>query len=56
MEFLSGLPHAEVLKRLAALGDDAIVFTPGYFKDADGLTFTPRSAAEALAAVSTVPL
>ena len=56
VEFLSGLPHAEVLKRLAALGDDAIVFTPGYFKDADGRTFTPRSSAEAMAAVSTAPL
>ncbi len=56
MEFLSGLPHAEVLKRLAALGDEAIVFTPGYFKDGDGHTFTPRSSAEAMAAVSTAPL
>jgi signal transduction histidine kinase len=56
MEFLSGLPHAEVLRRLAALGGDAVVFTPGYFKDAEGRTFTPRSAAEVMAAVSTAPL
>ena len=56
MEFLAGLPHAEVLKRLATLGDDAIVVTPGYYKDGNGHTFTPRASVEALAAVSTAPL
>lgn len=56
MEFLSGLPHAEVLKRLAALGADAVVFTPGYFADGAGRTFTPRGSAEAMAAVATAPL
>lgn len=56
MEFLSGLPHAEVLKRLAGLGADAVVFTPGYFTDGAGHTFTPRGSAEAMAAVATAPL
>jgi signal transduction histidine kinase len=56
LEFLSGLPHAEVLKRLAALGGDVVVFTPGYFKDGAGHTFTPRASAEAMAAASTAPL
>ena len=32
-EFLSGEPTEAVLRRLAELGDDAVVFTPGYFED-----------------------
>jgi len=35
-EFLSGLPTETVSRRLAELGDDTVVFTPGYFKDGAG--------------------
>jgi len=56
VEFLSGLPHAEVLKRVAALDANSIVFSPGYYKDGGGLTFSPRSSVEAMAAVATAPL
>jgi len=56
VEFLSGLPHAEVLKRVAALDASSIVFSPGYYKDGGGLTFSPRSSVEAMAAVATAPL
>ena len=36
LEFLSGLPMAELLKRLGELDGSAIVFTPGFFQDGAG--------------------
>jgi len=55
-EFLAGLPNAEVLKRLSELGNDAVVFTTGYFQDGEGRNFTPRQSAKAMAAASTAPV
>ncbi|WP_343056221.1 sensor histidine kinase [Ancylobacter tetraedralis] len=55
-EFLAGLPTAVVLKRLGELNDDAVVFTPGYFRDGSGRSFTPREAAAELASVSGAPV
>jgi signal transduction histidine kinase len=56
VEFLAGLPTREVLKRLGQLGENAIVFTPGYFEDGDGHSTSPREAARAMAATSTAPV
>jgi signal transduction histidine kinase len=50
------LPHEEVLRRLAALGEDAVVLTPGYMKDGTGRDFSPADAAQAMARVSTAPV
>ena len=55
-EFLAGLPTDAVLKRLGELGEDAMVFTPGYFQDGDGRTFAPREAARLMAAAATAPV
>jgi hypothetical protein len=56
VELLMGLPTSAVLKRLGQLGDDAIVFTPGYFQDGEGRSFTPRESARIMAAASTAPV
>ncbi len=55
-EFLAGLPTRVVLDRLRQLGDDAIVFTPGYFEDGDGRTFAPREPARLMAAAAAAPV
>jgi signal transduction histidine kinase len=55
-EFLAGLPHDAVLKRLHELGPDAVVFTPGYFRDGAGRDFTPRQVVEAMAGATTAPV
>lgn len=56
VEFLAGLPHAEVLRRLGELGPDAVVFTPGYFEDGAGRAFTRRESVELMSAASAVPV
>ena len=56
VEFLAGLPSAEVLHRLGELGRDAIVFTPGYFQDGAGRAFTPRESVELMTAASAAPV
>jgi signal transduction histidine kinase len=55
-EFLAGLPTAVVLERLGNLGSDALVYTPGYFKDGAGRNFVPREAVEAMVKVATAPI
>lgn len=55
-EFLAGLPTETVRKRLAALGRNAVVFTPGYFEDGDGRIFTPRESVAIIAAESAAPV
>jgi signal transduction histidine kinase len=55
-EFLAGLPTPAVLDRLRQLGVDAVVFTPGYFQDGDGKTFSPRGSAALCAAAATAPV
>ena len=56
VEFLAGLPTATTLKRLAALGADSVVFTPGYFRDGEGRPFNPRDAARLMAEAATAPV
>lgn len=56
VEYLSALPTASVLARLAELGPGDIVFTPGYFQDGAGRSFTPRESVEAMAAASGAPV
>ena len=56
VEFLSGLPMAELLRRLGELGDDAVVFTPGVFQDAEGRDLTVYEAIQAMAAASRAPV
>lgn len=55
-EFLAGLPTEALRKRLAGLGPDTVVFTPGYFEDGDGKVVTPRAAAQIIAAAAAVPV
>ncbi|CRI67548.1 Integral membrane sensor signal transduction histidine kinase [Thiocapsa sp. KS1] len=55
-EFLAGLPAAVVLKRLAGLGDDAVVVTPGWFLDGEGHEVTPRRSVELMADAATAPI
>ena len=56
VEFLAGQSMSAVLERVAALEPDAVVFTGAYFADADGRVFTPREAAQAIAAASSAPV
>jgi len=56
VEFLVGLPTSAVLKRLGQLGDDAVVFTPGYFEDGAGRSFTPRASVGLMAPAATAPV
>jgi signal transduction histidine kinase len=56
VEYLAGLPGPELATRLAALTDDAFVFTPGYFVDGAGLTMTPRESVRMMAAASGAPV
>jgi signal transduction histidine kinase len=56
VEFLTGVPTSVVLKRLSQLGDDAVVFTTGYFQDGEGRSFVPRQAVKIMAAASTAPV
>jgi signal transduction histidine kinase len=56
VEFLAGLPTSAVLKRLGQLGDDAVVFTPGYYQDGEGRSYTPRDSARIMATAATAPV
>ncbi len=56
VEYLSGLPTAEVLRRVAALPKGTVVFTPGYFTDGAGEVSTPRQSVERIAQASAVPV
>jgi hypothetical protein len=56
VEYLSGLPTADVLAKVAAMPPGTIVFTPGYFNDGAGNVTTPRQAVERIASSSSVPV
>lgn len=56
VEFLAGLPAEALRKRLHELERDAVVFTPGYFRDGDGRNFVPREGARFVAAEAPVPV
>ncbi len=55
-EFLAGLPTDALLQRLRELGKDTVVFTPGYFEDGVGHQFSPREAAQRMAAAAAAPV
>jgi signal transduction histidine kinase len=54
--FFAGLSAEMLQKQVAALPDDAVVFTPGYFKDADGRSTVPYEAAKLIASAASVPV
>jgi len=56
VEFLSALPTADMLLKVAALPRGTIVFTPGYFNDGAGHVSTPRQVVERIASSSSVPV
>ena len=56
IEYLSGMPSAAVLARVATLGRESIVFTPGYYQSGDAVRTTPRASAEAIARASGAPV
>jgi C4-dicarboxylate-specific signal transduction histidine kinase len=56
VEFLAGLPTADVVKRLREFGSDDVVYTPGYFKDGAGREFVPRESVVLMAAASGAPV
>jgi C4-dicarboxylate-specific signal transduction histidine kinase len=56
VEYLKGLPTADLLRRLAALPRDAVVFTPGYFSDGTGAVIVPRQSVERIAQASAAPV
>ncbi len=56
LEFLSGLPTAALLRRVARLKPHSIVFTPGYFVDGIGRHSSPREVVSEIAAVSNAPV
>ncbi len=56
VEYLSGLPTAEVLRRVHSLASGTVVFTPGYFVDGAGEVSTPRQSVERIARASSVPV
>jgi C4-dicarboxylate-specific signal transduction histidine kinase len=56
VEFLAGLPTAILTHRLAALGPESVVFTPGYYEDGTGRVIVPRESAVLIAAASAAPV
>ena len=56
VEYLAGLASDDLVARLKSLDRHTIVFTPGYFRDGAGRTFTPRESVEMMAGESGAPL
>jgi len=56
IEYLAGLPTDVVLKRLGELGQDAVVVTPGYFRDGAGHELVPVQTVKTMADASPAPL
>ncbi|WP_239493148.1 ATP-binding protein [Luteitalea sp. TBR-22] len=56
VEVLADLPTAEVVARLGALGDDAVVFTPGFQQDGAGVFMTPFESVKAMRAATRAPV
>lgn len=55
-EFFAGLPTETLRARLAELGDESVVFTPGYYDDGTGRVFSPREAAGIAAGAAGAPV
>jgi signal transduction histidine kinase/ABC-type uncharacterized transport system substrate-binding protein len=56
VEFLSGLPHNVLLRRLAELDGSSIVFTRGYFLDGEGRGTSPLDSVRDMAVASGAPI
>ncbi|MDI4658405.1 sensor histidine kinase [Xanthobacter autotrophicus] len=56
VEMLAGRTTAQVLKRVGELGTDAVVVTPGFFRDGAGSIFTPAEAVRLIAQASRAPV
>lgn len=56
VEYFAGLPTPELLERLHALTEGAVVFTPGYFLDGVGRVFTPRQSLDEMVRATEVPI
>jgi signal transduction histidine kinase len=56
VEFLAGLPHAELLARLATLERHTVVYASLYYRDGSGRSFVPRAAVEEMVAASSAPV
>ena len=56
VEYLAGLPTADVLRRLGALDKQTVVYTPGYFSDGTGRVITPRQSLELIGLASAGPV
>jgi signal transduction histidine kinase len=56
VEFLTDRAHSEVLRRVAKLPPDAIVFSPGYFSDGANRQFNPPEALRDIAVAASAPV
>jgi C4-dicarboxylate-specific signal transduction histidine kinase len=56
VEFFAGLPSAILMRRLAALERDTVVFTPGFYGDGSSRVFVPRDSVQMMAAASAAPI
>jgi C4-dicarboxylate-specific signal transduction histidine kinase len=56
IDYVAGLPTADVVRRVAALPPGTVVFTPGFFVDGAGAVSTPRQSTELIAAASAAPV
>jgi signal transduction histidine kinase len=56
VETLASRPHREVLARLGALANDAVVVTGGYLEDGEHREFVPRDSVQQMATASAAPL
>ncbi|MFG1375010.1 ATP-binding protein [Xanthobacter oligotrophicus] len=56
IEMLAGRPMAEVLKRVAELGTDTVVVTPGFFRDGAGSIYIPVESVRLIAQAATAPV
>jgi signal transduction histidine kinase len=56
VEFITAISTEALLQRLRGLGDEWLVYTPGYFRDGEGRSFTPRESLRLIAPAATVPV
>jgi signal transduction histidine kinase len=56
VEVLADLPTADVTARLRRLGNEAVVFTPGYHQDGAGAFMTPFASVQAMRAATRAPM
>jgi signal transduction histidine kinase len=56
VSFLAQVPSEELARRLRALEPKSLVFTSGFYRSGDARSFTPRDAAEFIAAAAPVPV